>query len=119
MRILLVEDEEKVARFVARGLKAERYAVDIAADGNAGLEFVRAYPYDLIVLDLNLPGIPGTELLTHIRVSRSTGMACFKIFSMDSSQNGESSAPALPRALRASSSTRMIMPTMFVMLSTP
>jgi DNA-binding response OmpR family regulator len=67
MRILLVEDEEKVARFVARGLKAERYAVDIAADGNAGLEFVRAYPYDLIVLDLNLPGIPGTELLTHIR----------------------------------------------------
>jgi DNA-binding response OmpR family regulator len=68
MRILLVEDEEKVARFVARGLKAERYAVDIAADGNAGLEFVRAYPYDLI-LDLNLPGIPGTELLIHIRKS--------------------------------------------------
>ena len=67
MRILLVEDEEKVARFVARGLKAERYAVDIAPDGTAGLEFVRAYPYDLIVLDLNLPGIPGTELLTHIR----------------------------------------------------
>ncbi len=69
MRILLVEDEEKVARFVARGLKAERYAVDIASDGNAGLEYVRAYPYDLIVLDLNLPGIPGTELLTHIRKS--------------------------------------------------
>jgi DNA-binding response OmpR family regulator len=67
MRILLVEDEEKVARFVARGLKAERYAVDIASDGKAGLEFVRAYSYDLIVLDLNLPGIPGTELLTHIR----------------------------------------------------
>ena len=71
MRILLVEDEEKVARFVARGLKAERYAVDIASDGNAGLEFVRAYPYDLIVLDLNLPGIPGTELLTHIRKSHA------------------------------------------------
>jgi len=69
MRILLVEDEEKVARFVARGLKAERYAVDIASDGEAGLEFVRAYPYDLIVLDLNLPGIPGTELLTLIRKS--------------------------------------------------
>ncbi len=69
MRILLVEDEEKVARFVARGLKAERYAVDIASDGKSGLEFVRAYPYDLIVLDLNLPGIPGTELLTHIRKS--------------------------------------------------
>jgi DNA-binding response OmpR family regulator len=69
MRILLVEDEEKVARFVARGLKAERYAVDIASEGKAGLGYVRAYPYDLIVLDLNLPGIPGTELLTHIRKS--------------------------------------------------
>ena len=54
---------------MARGLKAERYAVDIASDGEAGLEFVRAYPYDLIVLDLNLPGIPGTELLTLIRKS--------------------------------------------------
>ena len=56
MRILLVEDEEKVARFVARGLKAERYAVDIAADGNSGLDDVRACSYDLIILDLNLPG---------------------------------------------------------------
>jgi two-component system copper resistance phosphate regulon response regulator CusR len=67
MRILLVEDEEKVARFVARGLKAERYAVDIAADGNSGLDDVRACAYDLIILDLNLPGISGTELLKHIR----------------------------------------------------
>ena len=63
----MVEDEEKVSRFVARGLKAERYAVDIAIDGNSGLDHVRAYSYDLIILDLNLPGIPGTELLKHIR----------------------------------------------------
>ena len=69
MRVLLVEDEEKVARFVARGLKAERYAVDIAADGMSGLDHVRAYTYDLIVLDLNLPGLSGTELLKHIRKS--------------------------------------------------
>lgn len=69
MRVLLVEDEEKVARFVARGLKAERYAVDVAADGNSGLDHVRAYTYDLIILDLNLPGMPGTELLKHIRKS--------------------------------------------------
>jgi len=67
MRILLVEDEEKVARFVARGLKAERYAVDIAVDGNSGLDDVRACVYDLIILDLNLPGLNGTELLRHIR----------------------------------------------------
>ena len=69
MRVLLVEDEEKVARFVARGLKSERYAVDVASDGNSGLDHVLAYDYDLIVLDLNLPGIPGTELLKHIRKS--------------------------------------------------
>jgi DNA-binding response OmpR family regulator len=67
MRVLLVEDEEKVARFVARGLKAERYAVDNAIDGNDGLNHIRSYSYDLIVLDLNLPGMPGTELLKHIR----------------------------------------------------
>ncbi len=69
MRVLLVEDEEKVARFVARGLKAERYAVDVASDGNSGLDHVRAYSYDLIILDLNLPGMPGTELLKYIRKS--------------------------------------------------
>ena len=67
MRVLLVEDEEKVARFVARGLKAERYAVDVAADGNSGLDHIKAYTYDLIILDLNLPGMSGTDLLKHIR----------------------------------------------------
>ncbi len=69
MRLLLVEDEEKVARFVSRGLKAERYAVDIATDGNIGLDHMRAYSYDLVILDLNLPGIPGTQLLVHFRKS--------------------------------------------------
>ena len=67
MRVLLVEDEEKVSRFVARGLKAERYAVDVASDGNSGLDHVRAYAYDLIILDLNLPGMSGTDLLKYIR----------------------------------------------------
>jgi len=67
MRVLLVEDEEKVSRFIARGLKAEGFAVDVASDGNSGLDHVRACGYDLIILDLNLPGLPGTELLQHIR----------------------------------------------------
>ena len=67
MRILLVEDESKVARFIARGLKAGRFAVDTAADGTSGLELASAYHYDLIVLDLMLPGMNGTELLRHIR----------------------------------------------------
>src|SRR5476649_1024990 len=67
MRILLVEDEGKVAEMVARGLKAERYAVDVAADGAAGWAMVNTYKYDLIILDLLLPGIGGLDLLRRIR----------------------------------------------------
>ncbi len=58
-----------MTRFVARGLKAERYAVDVALDGKSGLDHVTAYSYDLIVLDLNLPGMSGTDLLKYIRKS--------------------------------------------------
>ncbi|MEK6407345.1 MAG: response regulator transcription factor [Acidobacteriota bacterium] len=67
MRILLVEDEEKVSRFIVRGLTAERFAVDAAADGSRGLELATTYNYDLIVLDLMLPGLSGTEVLHQIR----------------------------------------------------
>ncbi len=67
MRILFVEDEEKVSRFVVRGLTAESFAVDAAADGLTGLELATSYDYDLIVLDLMLPGLNGTELLRRIR----------------------------------------------------
>ena len=67
MRILLVEDEKKVADIVARGLKAERYAVDVAHDGLSGWEMANAYDYDLAILDLMLPGMSGTELLEKIR----------------------------------------------------
>lgn len=67
MRILLVEDESKVARFIARGLTADHFAVDTAADGTSGLELASAYQYDLIILDLMLPGMNGTALLRHIR----------------------------------------------------
>jgi two-component system copper resistance phosphate regulon response regulator CusR len=67
MRLLLVEDEEKVASFVQRGLAAERFAVDVARDGVTGLELAQNYNYDLIVLDLLLPGLDGTEVLRRIR----------------------------------------------------
>ena len=67
MRMLLVEDEKKVCDLVARALRAERYAVDVAADGQAGWEMADAYDYDLIILDLMLPGLPGEELLKRIR----------------------------------------------------
>jgi DNA-binding response OmpR family regulator len=67
MRILLVEDEEKVSRFIVRGLAAERFAVDAVFDGMSGLEYATAYSYDLIILDLMLPGLGGTEVLRQIR----------------------------------------------------
>lgn len=67
MRILLVEDEPKVSGFVARGLEAERYAVDVCADGGEGLEMAETYSYDLIILDLMLPKIDGREMLQRIR----------------------------------------------------
>jgi two-component system copper resistance phosphate regulon response regulator CusR len=72
MRILLVEDETKVSNFVARGLTAERFAVDVANDGNTGFELATTYHYDLVILDLMLPGMNGTELLRRIRRSNST-----------------------------------------------
>ncbi len=61
MRILLVEDDRKLAEFVARGLRAERFAVDLAANGRDGENYVHAYEYDLLVLDLMLPQLSGTE----------------------------------------------------------
>ena len=67
MRILVVEDERKVADLVARGLRAARYAVDVAPDGQAGWAMVNTYPYDLVILDLSLPGIDGLDLLKRIR----------------------------------------------------
>jgi DNA-binding response OmpR family regulator len=67
MRILLVEDERKVADVVSRGLKAERYAVDVAQDGAAGWALAEATEYDLVILDLGLPGIDGSEVLRRIR----------------------------------------------------
>ncbi len=67
MRCLVIEDERKVADFVTRGLQAEHFAVDVAYDGNAGWDFISRYDYDLIILDLMLPGLSGTELLQRIR----------------------------------------------------
>lgn len=67
MRILLVEDEEKVVRFITLGLKAELFAVDSARDGETGLEMAELNPYDLLVVDLMLPGLSGTELIRRVR----------------------------------------------------
>jgi heavy metal response regulator len=67
MRILLVEDEVKVSSFVARGLTEERFAVDVAADGKSGLDLATTYHYDLVILDLMLPTLDGSQVLRRIR----------------------------------------------------
>jgi len=67
MRILLVEDEAKVSTFVARGLAEERFAVDVARDGKAGLDLATTYHYDLVILDLMLPMLDGNQVLRSIR----------------------------------------------------
>jgi two-component system copper resistance phosphate regulon response regulator CusR len=67
MRLLLIEDERKVADFIARGLRAERFALDVAYDGTSGWEMASTVDYDLIILDLMLPGLSGAELLKRFR----------------------------------------------------
>ncbi|HWI57882.1 MAG TPA: response regulator transcription factor [Bacillota bacterium] len=67
MRLLLIEDERKVADFIARGLRAEGLAVDVVHDGLQGWELASGVEYDVIVLDLMLPGLHGTEILRRLR----------------------------------------------------
>lgn len=67
MRLLVVEDEEKLAKLVKRALVEERFSVDVAPDGRTGLELATTYDYDLIVLDLLLPGLDGSEILRRVR----------------------------------------------------
>jgi DNA-binding response OmpR family regulator len=67
MRLLLVEDSDRLRRWLARGLRREGYAVDVAADGNEGLWSASENIYDLIILDLMLPGIDGLTILRTLR----------------------------------------------------
>jgi heavy metal response regulator len=68
MRILIVEDERKVASFIRKGLKEEGYAVDVAEDGEKGDFLAASNDYDLILLDVLLPKIDGITLLRKIRL---------------------------------------------------
>jgi len=67
MRLLLVEDEKKVAGFVKKGLEEEGYAVDLAADGKTGLELALDRVHDLIILDIQLPKMDGLSVLSALR----------------------------------------------------
>ena len=72
MRLLLVEDEEKVVRFVTLGLKSERFAVDETRDGRTGLAMALETSYDLLIVDLMLPELGGTELISRLRRHNTT-----------------------------------------------
>ncbi|MGH9475116.1 MAG: response regulator [Terriglobales bacterium] len=67
MRILLVEDEHKVAQFIKKGLQQEQFAVDLASDGEEGLFLAESSAYDLIILDLMLPKVSGFSVLSSVR----------------------------------------------------
>jgi DNA-binding response OmpR family regulator len=71
MRILVIEDEIKVANFIKKGLEEEHYAVDTALDGESGLYLSEVNEYDLIVLDLMIPKIDGLEVLRKIRGNKN------------------------------------------------
>ena len=71
MRVLVVEDEPRLARALQRGLVAEGYAVDLAADGLTGLEAARHEGYDAVVLDIMLPGLSGYRIVRTLRAEQN------------------------------------------------
>jgi heavy metal response regulator len=72
MRLLVVEDEKKVASFIKKGLEEEGYAVDLAADGETGLMMGLDGVHDLIILDVNLPTMDGLSALQELRQKKVT-----------------------------------------------
>ncbi|UVM39031.1 response regulator [Pseudomonas sp. B21-017] len=67
MRVLLVEDEPETAKLLAKGLSEASYAVDVALNGMDGRRFIESGEYQLIILDVMLPGLNGWQLLQQIR----------------------------------------------------
>jgi len=71
MRILVVEDDKKVASFLEKGLREDGYSVDVAHDGDDGSLKAHVHDYDLLILDIMLPGKTGYEILTELRREQS------------------------------------------------
>src|SRR3989304_2662216 len=70
MRVLVVEDDRKVASFIRKGLMEEGYAVDVAPDGETGLAMGLDRPHDVIVLDVMLPGKSGVQVVRELRQAK-------------------------------------------------
>ncbi|MHC1735056.1 MAG: response regulator transcription factor [Erysipelotrichaceae bacterium] len=73
-RILIIEDESKIARFIQLELNHEGYEVELAADGRDGLELLKTRPFDLVLLDIMLPSINGFEVLRRLRLFSSVAV---------------------------------------------
>lgn len=86
MRILLVEDDERLAESLCESLTDQHYAVDIATDGQAGWEFVEVTPYDLLLLDVMLPKMDGITLCRRVR-SRGYQMPVLLLTARDTSSD--------------------------------
>lgn len=71
MNLLVVEDEARVADFLQRGLKGEGWTVTLAGDGESALQLLNAHEFDLVVLDLMLPGISGQDVCRRMRAKRN------------------------------------------------
>src|SRR4030042_27638 len=71
MRILLVEDDVKIASFIVKGLKAAGYAVDHASDGEKGLDLALTEAYDTAIIDIMLPKLDGLSLIERMRKEKS------------------------------------------------
>ncbi|MEU6414102.1 response regulator transcription factor [Microbispora sp. NPDC046933] len=71
MRVLVVEDERRMAAALRRGLQAEGFAVDLAHDGNEGLHLARVGDYDVVVLDIMLPGMSGYNVCKRLRAEEN------------------------------------------------
>ena len=72
MRILIIEDEKKVARILEQGLREEKYDVDVALDGEAGAKRALSESYDLIITDIMMPKKSGIEVIKEIRAAKRT-----------------------------------------------
>ena len=67
MKVLVIEDEKKIASFVRKGLEAQGFVVDVSSHGNEGFLLATTRPYDALILDIMLPGKDGLSILRHLR----------------------------------------------------
>jgi two-component system copper resistance phosphate regulon response regulator CusR len=72
MRVLVVEDSERLQNALARGLRSAGLTVDTAGDGPSALEYLRSYPYDVVTLDLMIPKLSGWDVLAKLRANANS-----------------------------------------------